>query len=261
MSHRELPDVPSTLFTAWLQQVSSTSSGVLLYREQTGMRPSVLKEFGALIGDHFVGEATILKMGGYAQAAETIVNSLPTSKRTQSGDLGELIATEYVDAQTPYRVPIRKLRWKSDRQMPMHGNDVVAVVPSSNPVRAVKVECKSRAAFAAAVVEEAANTLDAHDGRPNPSTLAFITKRLYEENRDTEADVYKRLQADGALTARQITHVIFALSGRDPSNLLSAAPKPKKAGIRRNAVAVVVDDHADFVAAVYATHGIRPTSS
>jgi len=32
----------------------------------------------------------------------TILNGLPTTKRTQSGDLGELIATEYVDAQTTF---------------------------------------------------------------------------------------------------------------------------------------------------------------
>jgi hypothetical protein len=35
----------------------------------------------------------------------------------------------------------------------------------------------------------------AYDGRPIPSTLAFITKRLYEEKRDAEAKVFQDLQS------------------------------------------------------------------
>jgi hypothetical protein len=249
----------SSIFVTWLQQATATAKGVDLYQERPGARAAVLREFKRLIADHFVGETTILQMGGFKQAAETILHSLPTSKRIQSGDLAELVATEYVDAQTPFRVPIKKLRWKSDRQMPMHGNDVIAVDVNSKPMRALKVESKSRAAFAASVVEEAANTLDAHDGRPNPSTLAFITKRLYEENRDNEAEVFKRMQSDGALTAKQVVHLIFAFAGRDPCTLLAAGPKPKKAGIKRTAVAVVVNDHGAFIAAAFGTHGAKPT--
>ncbi len=88
--------------------------------------------------------------------------------------------------------------------MPMHGNDVVAFDSSSASIRALKVESKSRAAFAANVVIEAIETLDAHDGRPNPSTLfAFIAKRLYEEKRDAEAEVFRKIQK---ATARSSQH-------------------------------------------------------
>lgn len=229
-----------------------------LFKECTNGRAAGLKELEKLLVDHFVGEDTVLKMGGYPKAAKTILNSLPTTKRTQSGDLGELIATEYVDAQTSFRVPIRKLRWKSDRKMPMHGNDVIAIERKGGRVRVLKGESKSAATVSAATVSGAATGLDGDDGRPNPSTLAFIAKRLYEAGRDAEGKVFEDLQADGAMTARDVQHLIFTLAGKDPSKLLAVTPKPKKAGIKRTAAAVVISDHADFIKAVYAIHGAKP---
>jgi len=251
-------NLATTLFKDWLEVTTSTSKDVPLYTERKNARAAGLTELGKLVGDHFVGEKAVLKMGGYKKAARTILNSLPTSKRTQSGDLGELIATEYVDTQTSFRVPLRKLRWKSDRQMPMHGNDVIGVeAPNGGRVRVLKGESKSAATVSAATVKGAAEGLDRHEGRPNPSTIAFIVKRLYDEDRDAEAKVFEDLQADGALATKDVQHLIFTLAGNDPSALLAAAPKPKKAGIKRLVAAVVIFDHGDFVEAVYAIHGAK----
>lgn len=243
--------MPDDLFAKWLEEISPTPKGGRLYRERSKARRIGLGQLKKLLADHFVGEATITKAGGYKKAAEIIQNSLPTNKRTRSGDLGELIATEYVDSQTPFRAPIRKLRWKSDREMPMHGNDVVAVDASSSPVRVAKVECKSRATFSDAVVAEAIETLDAHGGRPNPSTLAFIAKRLYEEDRDAEAKVFQDLQTASSIAPNQITHMIFALCGNDPCASLEKAGRPRQAGIKRANAAVVIADHVAFVADVF----------
>jgi hypothetical protein len=210
-----------------------------------------LKPLLNLLADHYVGAATVAKAGGYDKAAAVIHNSLPTSKRTRSGDLGEMVATEYVDAETTFRVPIRKLRWKSDRQMPMHGNDVIAVDTSRKPVQVLKGECKSAATISNTVVAEAATQLDAYEGRPNPSTLAFITKRLYEDNRDAEARVFQDLQCDGAMSPRNITHAIFLVAGDDPCEKLSNAPSSAQPEIKRNMAAVVIDDHAAFIEALF----------
>lgn len=203
----------------------------------------------------FRGRRNDLTGGGYEKAAAIITNSLPTNKQTRSGDLGELLATEYLNAETAFVVPIKKLRWKSDRQMPMHGNDVIGVDTRTKPVRVLKSECKSRATFGKGVAEEAASSLDLHDGRPNPSTLAFITKRLYEEKRDDEAKIFQDLQVAGAIAAKDVLHMIFALSGNDPAKHLADAPKSKHRGIKRESTAIQIDDHGDFVAAVYKTDG------
>lgn len=228
---------------------------VRVYTERAGARSLGLSALKKLLADHFVGEVTIVQAGGYSKSSAIITNSLPTNKRIRSGDLGELLATEYLNSETPFAVPIRKLRWKSDRETAMHGNDVIGVNTKVKPIRVVKGECKSRAAFGKATVEEAATSLDLHDGRPNPSTLAFITKRLYEDKRDAEAKVFQDLQCEGAISATNLSHLIFALSGNDPSKHLANCPKSKHAGIKRESTTIVINDHGAFVAAVYETHG------
>jgi hypothetical protein len=249
--------VPSELFQKWLQTAAAkTHSAVSLYTERPGTRSIALKELKKLLADHFVGEATILQAGGYAKAAAIIANSLPSNKKTRSGDLGELLATEYLNSETSFVVPIKKLRWKSDRETAMHGNDVIGVDSKQVPVRVVKGECKSRVHFAKATVDEAAESLDLHNGRPNPSTLAFITKRLYEEKQDAEAKIFQDLQCAGTIVTKNLSHLVFALAGNDPSKDLASCPKSKH-GIKRQSTAIVVNDHGAFVAAVYGTHGAK----
>jgi hypothetical protein len=247
--------VSGDLFKKWLHAPTKPHACVSLYIERTGTRSLGLAALKKLVADHFVGEGTIAKAGGYTKSAAIIANSLPTNKRTRSGDLGELLATEYLNSETPFVVPIRKLRWKSDRETAMHGNDVIGVDTKGKPVRVLKGECKSRAAFGKSTVEEAAASLDLHDGRPNPSTLAFITKRLYEENRDAEAKVFQDLQSEGAISSKNVSHLIFALAGNDPSKHLATGPKSKHTGIKRESTAIIISDHGAFVAAVYGTHG------
>jgi hypothetical protein len=227
----------------------------VLYGERPGTRAVGLKSLKGLLAEHFVGEATIVQAGGYKKAAAIIANSLPSNKQTQSGDLGELLATEYLNAETTFVVPIKKLRWKSDRQTAMHGNDVIGVDATVKPVRVLKGECKSRGKFSGDVADDAVANLDKHDGRPNPSTLAFITKRLYEEKRDDEAKLFQDLQSTGAIAAKNVTHMIFALSGNDPAKHLADAPKSKHRGIKRENAAILIGDHLAFIKEVYKTHG------
>ncbi len=241
----------SDLFSKWIESQPSKHQGVSLFGERKGARMAGLKSLKKLVASHFVGDATILKAGGYAKSAAIIANSLPANKRTRSGDLGELLATEYVNSQTTFRVALNKLRWKSDREMPMHGNDIVGVDATQDPVRVLKGECKSRASFSAGVVSEAAESLDAHAGRPNPSTLAFITKRLYDEGHIAEGDVFRDLQCKRAIPARTVTHLIFALSGNNPAVQLSSAPKPKRTGIRRESAAIIISDPETFIDQVF----------
>lgn len=242
------------LFADWLESVPPTAGNVPLFQERSGARTAGLDAFKELLADHFIGEEVVLKMGGYAKAATTLKNSLPTTKRGQSGDLGELIATEYIDAKTTFHVPIRKLRWKSDQKMPMHGNDVVGVEVRGTSIHVLKCESKSREWFAPTHIAGAAKGLDGHDGLPNPSTLAFITKRLYEQDRDPEAKVFEALQIDGSVPPQNIEHLIFTFTGRDPSKHLAAAPQPKNSAIKRSGAAVVITDHPAFITTVYGNH-------
>jgi hypothetical protein len=98
--------VPSELFSKWLESRSSSSTAISYFVEKKDDQQAGLDLLKPLMADHFVGEATVLKLGGYDKSAETLRNSLPTNKRTQSGDMGELLATEYVNSQTEFTAPI-----------------------------------------------------------------------------------------------------------------------------------------------------------
>jgi hypothetical protein len=240
------------LFRTWLgEDTAGSSAAIRLFRENPTTRATALPILKTLLIEHFVGAATVLAAGGYQHAADTIINSLPTRKQIQSGDLGELLAAEYLNAETAYTVPILKLRWKSDRQTALHGNDVIGIDSTRRSPRVLKAECKSRVRFSPSDAREAVRGLDGHDGRPNPSTLAFITKRLYELGRDEEASVFRDIQSARALRPRNVAHLIFVLSGNNPSAALSGAPPPANAGMARSSAAIVITDHSDFVTEVF----------
>ena len=247
--------MPSELFSKWLEPGSPSAAEIDYFVEKKGAQPTGLSLLKTLVADHFVGESTVMKLGGYEKAASVLESSLPTNKRTQSGDLGELLATEYVNSQTEFTVPIKKLRWKSDRQMPMHGNDVLGLNYTSNPRRILKCECKSRKQFGDSAVTEASDGLDGFDGRPNPSTVAFITKRLFEDNRDKEAQMWNELQTKDPLPTKNHTQMVFALGGNDPTPALAKCPKSKIKGIQRKHAAIRVSAYEDFIKAVYTVDG------
>src|SRR5262249_11484188 len=143
-----------------------------------------------------------------------IRNKVPTDKKTRSGDLGEILASEYIEQCTRYGVPIKRLRWKDDRQTTMRGNDVLALRIEDRKCHLLKAESKSRASLQESVVGEAVDGLAKHRGRPNPSSLAFISSRLRDMNTsdgDGLASVFERLQS-GKLKAASIEHLVFTFS-------------------------------------------------
>ena len=124
---------------------------VRLYKENRS-QDAYASTFSDGLIDHFVGHATVIKAGGCEKAAQVVTNSLPRDKRIRSGDLGELLATEYLNAETRYRVPIKRLRWKDDQDTAMRSNDVIGVNSRGKQPKVIKVESKSRANLGTATV-------------------------------------------------------------------------------------------------------------
>jgi hypothetical protein len=112
------------------------------------------------------------------------------------------------------------------------------------------VEAKSRAALASATVSEASAALMKNAARPNPSTLAFVSKRLRELGRDGDAVLIERLQRQ-EVRERNIEHLLFTFSGNNPTAILSkhtASPKPS---VARRLVGIYLTDHQEFIKVVF----------
>src|SRR5687767_12962661 len=112
-----------SFFATWLRRIDPTVDTPRVYEELPNMTPAAVKELSRRVLEHYVGLETVARAGGFAKAADVIKNSLPSRKRIQSGDLGEVLAVELLHETTKFRAPIPKLRYKSDRDMPLHGND------------------------------------------------------------------------------------------------------------------------------------------
>jgi hypothetical protein len=244
--------MPSLTLKAWMT-VSHPDTGapeLVVLHEQNGQRAIVQPAIQETVKDHLAGLDVVSKIGGYAKTLVYIRNKMPSAKRVRSGDFAEILATEYIDQCTEYRVPIKRLRWKDDRNTTMRGDDVIGIRQQGQRWKVLKAESKSRAALSAAVVGEAVGGLQKNGGRPNPSSLAFISSRLREMDRDAEAAVFEGIQSRPP-RAGDIEHLVFSLSGNDPLRHLKQHRADTSAAIRRHLVGCVIADHQDFIRSVF----------
>jgi uncharacterized protein DUF1837 len=178
---------------------------------------------------HYAAEeriAAALARLGKAAAAQMITDLLPQTPQIRSGDLGEIYATEWIDAHSGYRAPIKRLRWKDHRNMAMRGDDVIGMIldPATQRLRFLKTEAKSRIDLRAQTLEEARTGLDKDGGLPSPHALSFISARLMELG--TEAPLVDAI--DEALyrygiPPESVKHLLFTFSGNSPQALLTQA--------------------------------------
>jgi hypothetical protein len=218
----------------------------VLLQERDGTRALIDAALQETVKDHLAGLSIIHRISGYKKSLEYIRNKMPRPVRVRSGDCGEILATEYIDQCTEYRVPIKRLRWKDDRDTTMRGDDVIALRKAKTRWHVLKAESKSRATLTPSVVKEAIDGLSRNAGRPNPSSLAFISARLRELDRDEEADVFDGLQAQ-APKAGEIEHLVFTLSGNNPTTQLKGYLADTSTPCRRHLIGCVIDDHQDFI--------------
>ncbi len=206
--------------------------------------------FRETVKDHLAGLSIIHRISGYKRSLAYIRNKMPRPIAVRSGDCGEILATEYIEQITEYKVPIKRLRWKDDRDTAMRGDDVIALRRAKTRWHVLKAESKSRSSLTPSVVQQAVDGLARNNGRPNPSSLAFISARLREDGRDAEADVFDELQERTPRT-NEIEHLVFTLSGNDPRSQLQAHLANATAPCCRHLVGCVIEDHQDFINEVF----------
>src|SRR5262249_44865200 len=116
----------------------------------------------------------------------------------------------------------------------------------------LKAESKSRANLHKTVVTEALDGLAKDSGRPSPSSLAFLSSRLREANRDSEALVFEDLQR-APPKDDDVEHLVFTFSGNDPTPYLKTGAPDGTSNIRRHLVGCVIADHPEFIKTTFDT--------
>ncbi|KAK43701.1 hypothetical protein BG58_30735 [Caballeronia jiangsuensis] len=209
------------------------------------------------IPSHYAAEERIaraLARLGKIGAAKMVTGLLPQTPQIRSGDLGEIYATEWIDAHSGYRAPIKRLRWKDHRNMAMRGDDVIGMIldPETQRLRFLKTEAKSRIDLRAQTLEEARRGLNKDGGLPSSHALSFISARLMELDIDVPlVDAIDEALYRHGVATESVRHLLFTFSGNSPQALLTQALQAYPGPIEQWGVGLHVEGHAAFVGAVY----------
>jgi hypothetical protein len=197
--------------------------------------------------------ARVFEKLGKEAVANFLRTELPTRKSLRSGDMGEILATEYIDERTEFAAPVKRLRWKDHREMAMRGDDVIGVrLPGEGKrIRFLKVEAKSEATLQTRTIEKARVALDGDDGLPSSHALSFMSQRLFEMGLEEVADAIDLAQLDQGIGAAQVVHMLFAFSGNNPRGFLKADLENYAGPVRQQSVGLRINDHQEFIASVY----------
>jgi len=203
------------------------------------------------IPNHYVDPselADILEKLGKPKAALVLSSKLPTSKQIKSGDLGEILGTEYARHFLGYKL-VNRLRWKDSRNMAMRGDDLIGIdVDDSNEVQILKGEAKSRNILNPQVIGEADAALRKSGGRPDPQALTFVASRMREMG-EVELSL-KVLSAELSGNAN-VVHLLFTFSGNQPAQLLRDHVIDCSSQFPRHAVGLHINEHQSFIHGAY----------
>ncbi len=195
---------------------------------------------------------------GFRRASAILKERLPTTAKARSGEMGEILAAEFVEFQTGFRIPVRRLRYKDGREMALRGDDFLGVhVDDRDNLLLLKGESKSGRKVSNAVVADARQKLSGENGRPTPISLLFVADRLLEaEGHDRELG--RRIRNEVAfktVQSRRITHVLFTLWARITGGALENDLEKADEKHAHISVGFHVSDHPNFIADIYEEAG------
>ena len=248
-----------SVFDGWCSHIDTPMEDHFL-RVMTGQPADLCKGIQAaamVVPRHYASEehvAHALRRLGKPAAAALIEGKLPTTKAIRSGDLGEIFATEWIDAYGGgFRVPIKRLRWKDHRNMAMRGEDVIGIFQDQQSLRLhfLKTEAKSRTILTAQVLADARVGLEKDGGLPSPHALSFISARLLELDELPMADAIDDALLKHGIPLTNVRHLLFTFSGNAPDAILTAALQAYPGGINQWGVGLHVEGHGAFIGAVY----------
>ena len=191
---------------------------------------------------------------GHEAASKILRSRIPKRHNSRSGDLGEILGTEFFDGHTKFRIPIRRLRYKDHRETALRGDDIIGVSESGDEtIELLKAEAKSRANLCSRDIANARATLMQYDGLPAPHSLVFISDRLLESEGDDKR-LGQRLRdrlGSERMDDTILTHGLYLLCGNNPETLLSNDLTKTDRQHDQLVVGMQITDLRDFVTRIY----------
>lgn len=192
---------------------------------------------------------------GYVKAANILRAVLPRQNRARSGELGEILATELVEEEIGFRVPVRRLRYKDGREMALRGDDFIGVgYDGDDKLWLLKGEAKSNKVLGKITITGARQVLSRDDGRCTPESLLFVANRLLESADENDVQLGRTIRDEvGCNTLRpgRIDHMLFTMSGNAPPAALKEDLDAASTNRNHYTVNLRIRDHQEFIAEMY----------
>lgn len=247
------------LFSDWCDCERGNNARKRLWKftERDGGRAAIAGDLPDLLRSHYDDMDRIaedIRALGFAGAAALLAERLPRTTRARSGELGEILATELVEEELGFEVPVRRLRYKDGREMALRGDDFIGVrVDEAGALCLLKGEAKSRATLARPTIGEARAALSRDDGRPTATSILFVADRLMERD-DDKAVLGRTIRnevASKTIPATRIDHALFTVSGNAAPQALADDLEAASADRTHTVIHLRIEDHQDFIRTSY----------
>ncbi len=217
----------------WLESDNSgkgyTKFQHLPVKEKGSVREFVKPALVEAILDHHIHRQRIkgvLKRLGFVEAAKYFSSHLPRNDKTRKGNFGEVVASEHLRQRYGYKMPVFKLRFMDNPNVPMRGEDVVAFeIAENNKITAICIgEAKTLERYAQAKVKEAHERL-VTAYHPHPVTLSLISNILHERGDHDLAAQIDMIIETLALKPFPRHNWLFVITGDKPRDPFSPIEK------------------------------------
>lgn len=249
------------LFEDWCDSDGETKGRkrYLLLTEKDAARDAVMKGLGKTVRSHYDRLDRIaddVAELGFEGAAAILRERLPIKPRSRAGDLGEILASELTEEVLEFTVPVRRMRFKDGREVPLRGDDFIGVnfCADDDGLWLLKGESKSRKKLNKTTITEARAALNGDHGRCTPISLLFVADQLMDSADADLADLGRRIRNEvgrKTLAKNRIDHALFTLSGNGPIGALQADFEAADKGRHHAVINLHVEDYSEFLEAVY----------
>lgn len=184
----EHPQLPHIL-GEWLVHTDLPASANKKHRkleEDNSLRQNAIDNIAKWIISHHIikqkiealeRKAQILQKHDFDKFVES-QSLLPKFEITQKGNMAEIILVEYLRETTGLSPIIHKLRYNTNVEQSMKGDDVLLLNPTNIFEKVIYGESKYRSTPSKQVIEEAVSNLEGN--KKLPVSIGFVVDRLYE---------------------------------------------------------------------------------
>lgn len=246
-----MTDFKSWCKPATIASINGHTAGVLVSANDEAGIDAV----SATLADKYAKADTLARIAerlGKPKVSDFLRTKFPTKASARSGDVGEILAANYLEEDCGYIVGPSRLMHRDHQEWAMRGDDVLgARTDPVTGVRVIKAEAKSRARMTGPTVKEAREGLQRESGMPSPQSMAQFAERLLGTPDDSLGEAVLDLQLSKGIRPDRVTHLMFLFTTNDPSRHVTEDLTSYSGPIEQLTITLRVGTHQKFIRETY----------